>query len=143
MSDFGETMVSGFSFRGSVEGGNTHVTAFVGDPVVGDGLRHRASGFHTLQVNTINFSGNIAIEATMSRDPLAGPWLPVSLTALTDGTVYPNLQFVFDCPVPGIPSSGKTVELNNFYSVLGQFTWLRANVSNVSNGIISSIKVAF
>lgn len=142
-TDFGEVLVSGFSYNAGIGNAPTKQTSYVSPPVKGDGLIHRASGQHTIQIHTINFTGNIVIEATMDRDPNSGAWLPVQLTDTITGNVVTELQYVFPIPVPGVPFSGKTVEINKFYMVIGQYAWLQANISNVSNGIVDSIKIAF
>lgn len=143
MTDWGSVLVSGYGWGDSIEDSPKHVTQFTSNPVKGDGFVHRASGQHTIQVHTVNFSGNIAFEATMGRDPNIGPWVQVPVTNTLSSDVYQNLQFQYDIPVPGIPSSGKTLELNDFYYIVGNYTWIRANVSNISGGDIMSIKLAF
>ncbi len=116
---------------------------FVSHPVKADGLVHRASGFHTLQVHTINLNGNIKIEGTLSRDPLIGPWAPVELIDTDTHQIFTDLGFTFVLPVPGVPFSGKTKEINKFYNIVGQYAYLKANISNVTLGAVESIKLSF
>ena len=142
-TDFGEVMVSGLNYYGSIENGNTKISQFTSSPVKGDGLVHRASGQHTIQIHTINFTGNIVIEGTLDRNPLTTNWLPVPLTNTMFENTTTDLEFFYQNPVPGVPYSGKTVQLNNFYIASGQYAWIRANISNISNGIVDSIKISF
>ena len=142
-TDFGEVLVSGLNYNGSIENEPTKQSSYISEPKKGDGLVHRASGQHTIQIHTINFSGNIVIEGTLNRDPWTATWIPVPLTNSMFGNTTTDLGFVYQNPVPGVPYSGKTVQLNNFYIASGQYAWLRANISNISNGIVDSIKLAF
>jgi hypothetical protein len=142
-TDWGEVLVSGFSYSGGLENALDKNTSYISPPVKGDGLIHRASGQHTIQIHTINFSGNISIDATMDRDPASGAWLPVQLTDTQSGNVVTSLNFLYPIPVPGVPNSGKTVQINKFYMAVGQYSWLKANISNVTNGTVDSIKIAF
>ena len=79
----------------------------------------------------------------MDKDPCTGAWLPLSITNTDTGNVSTELQYVFNMPVPGVPYSGRTVELNQFFSIVGQYSWIRANVSSITNGIVDLIKIAF
>lgn len=142
MTDWGEVLVSGLDYYGELpwQGNNYN---YLSKPVKGDGLVHRASGYHTIQIHTINFSGTITIEATLSRDPAQGPWLPIPLTNTATGEVFTSLPFQFVYPVPGVPYSGKTLETNQFFSAVGQYAWLRANITNISAGKCELIKIAY
>jgi len=142
-TDYGEILVSGLNYYGSIENGNTKIPQFISPPVKGDGLVHKASGQHTIQIHTINFTGNIKIEGTLNRDPKTAVWIPVSLTDSMTGSISNELGFTYNFPVPGVPSTGKTVQLNNFYIATGQYAWLRCNVSNISNGILDLVKISF
>src|ERR1039457_2611221 len=142
-TDFGEVMVSGLNYYGSVENQHTKQTSFVSPPCKGDALVHRASGQHTIQIHTINFNGNISIEGTLDRYSNTGAWLPVQLTNTMTSNVATDLGYIYTIPVPGVPYSGKTIELNQFFIATGQYAWLRANISNISNGIVDSIKLSF
>jgi len=141
VTDFGAVLVSGLGIQ--IQNANVHTPDFISQPVRGDGLVHRASGFHTLQVHTINFTGNVTIEGSLSRDRDAGPWTPVVMTDTVTGEAFTSLDFLFVYPVPGVPYTGKTIRINKFYSIVGQYAWLRANVVNIKTGLLDSIKLAF
>ena len=142
-TDFGEVLVSGLSYYGSVENQPTKQTSYVSPPVKGDGLVHRASGRHTIQIHTINANACITIEATLDRNPNTEAWLPIPLINIMSGEVASVLNYRFVEPVPGVPYSGKTVDLNQFFMADGQYSYLRANITCLTNGIIDSIKIAF
>jgi hypothetical protein len=141
-TDFGEILISGLSHNAGMENQKT-ITNYVSPPCKGDGLVHRASGQHTIQIHTINANASISIEATLDRDPKSGAWIPIQLTDTETGEITTQLNYIFNMPVPGVPYSGKTVELNKFYMAVGQYSWLRANVSSITNGIIDYIKLNF
>ena len=141
-TDWGEVLVSGLSYNAGLENQKT-ITNYVSPPVKGDGLIHRASGQHTIQIHTINFNGNIAIEGTLDKDPHSGAWLEIPLTNTVTGNVSTQLNYIFKMAVPGVPYSGKTVQLNEFFIATGQYAFLRANVICITNGIVDYIKLNF
>jgi hypothetical protein len=142
-TDFGAILVSGFSYTAGIENQPIHQSTYISNPVKGDGLTHRSSGQHTIQIHTINANCCISIDATLDQDPCSNAWLPIPLTNTASGNISTVLNYVFTPPVPGVPYSGKTIELNQFFMAIGQYAWLRANISCMSNGIVDSIKVAF
>jgi len=142
-TDWGSVMVSGLSYKGGIENAPINQSSYVSPPTKGDGLVHRASGQHTIQIHTINASATISIEATLDQNPSSGAWLPIPLTNTLTGQTSTDLNYVFTPPVPGVPYSGKTIELNQFFIATGQYAWLRCNVSNISNGLIDSVKLSF
>jgi len=142
-TDWGEVLVSGFGYDSGLQNANAHQTSYISPPCKGDGLVHRASGQHTIQIHTINFSGNIAIWATMDKDPNSGAYLPVQLTDTQTGNVSTSLSYVYPVNGTGTQGSGKTVQINKFYTAIGQYAWLYANISGVKGGFVDSIKIAF
>ncbi len=142
-TDWGEVLVSGFSYSGGLQNANTCQTSYVSPPVKGDGLVHRASGQHTIQIHTINFTGNISIYATMDKDSNSGAWLPVQLTNTQTGQVSTVLNYLYNTPIPSASNSSETIQTNQFFIAFGQYAWLQANISNVSNRIVDFIKIAF
>ena len=142
-TDFGAVLVAGLSYKGGIENSPINQTSYMSEPTRGDGLIHRASGQHTIQIHTINANATITIEATMDRDPNSGAWLAIPLTNTLTGEISATQNYVFTPPTPGIANGGKTVELNQFFLASGQYAWLRCNVTNMTNGIIDSVKMAF
>ena len=144
-TDFGEVLVSGVSYGSGIglENCPTKLTSYLSKVVKGDGLVHRASGMHTIQIHTINLNANIVIEGTLDQNPNSGAWLPVPLTNTFTGNTTTTLVYDFVLPVPHIPSSGKTKDTTQFFIASGQYAWLRANISNMSIGIVDSIKLSF
>jgi len=141
-NDWGEVLVAGLNYRGSLPPA-TNITEYTSRPAKGDGLVHRASGQHTMQIVTINFSGDITIEATLDRDPGNALWLPATLTDSMTGEQFTTLHFQFIMPVPGVPYSGNTMAISKFYKIIGQYAWFRAVITNISTGQVDLIKLAY
>jgi len=140
MTDFGSVLVSGLEYEGGLEN-KTHIKQFTSNPVKGPGLE-KYTGSGTIQIHTINLTGNIQIEATLSKDSNCGPWVIIPLTNTMNSNVSTVLNFVFPNPVPGISSSA-LIQTNNFYSIVGQYAWLRANVWGISTGSVELVKLSF
>jgi hypothetical protein len=143
MSDFGQTLVQGLDYDGGVGVNATNISNFVSKPCKGDGLLHKANGQHILQLIANNLTANIQIEASLSRKPEDGPWIPVQLVSGMDNSISDTLTFEYKLSVPNNQYSGTPVKTNNFYTITGNYAWLRANVSDMKFGRIESIKIAF
>ena len=143
-TDWGTVLVSGLGFNDGVGDNPVNLQSFLSDPVKGDGLVHKASGYHTFQIHTINFNGNISILAT--SDAVITPntdWIPIQLTNTVNGNTANIIPYVFIPPVPGVPYSSKTIERNDFYTASGQYAWLRANITDITAGDVPLIKLSF
>jgi hypothetical protein len=143
MTAFGEVIISGLDYEGGFGTNTSKVPNFISQPVKGDGLVNRSNGQHTVQIITSNLTANVAIEATLNRNPNNAVWIPVQLVSGMDGSSTNNLVFNYLPLVPGIQESGKPIITNKFYTITGKYSWLRANISNISHGRIESIKIAF
>lgn len=138
MTDWGITLISGLDYFGGIIGTNTSkISNFVSKAVQGDGLINRSNGLHTIQIGTSNLTANIQIEATLNKNPENGPWIPVQLDSGMNGNSINQLVYDY------IPNSEKSIKTNDFYTITGNYAWLRANVSNMSNGRIESIKISY
>jgi len=133
MSDFGAVIVSGMGIQ--VSNNSAFGNSFVSEPVKGDGLVRRASGKHTLFIHTINFTGNITIEGTLAGNPNNGPWLPVNLIDTMSENTSTTLSYKFN-------TNNCHTETQEFYNIIGQYSWLRANISNFTYGLLDSIKLS-
>jgi hypothetical protein len=118
-----QTIISGLRID---EDNNPTANSYVSMPVIGDGILHRASGKHTLYVHTMHFTGNVVIEATMGADSNIGPYLTIPITNTMYGNSIDTLNF-------------SNTTTHDFYTILGQYTYIRANVQSMSAGILASI----
>ena len=102
-------------------GDSTNETV-TGDKYKGDGYYGRSDGFHTAQINLTSFLGTIELQATLAIDPTEDDWF----------NVYSQTHVL----VNDEGTTGSTV--TNF---TGNYVWLRAKVSNWTDGTVSSIQL--
>lgn len=81
----------------------------IGDKVRADGWYGSKDGLHTIQINTSNFRGRIAIQASLAITPQEDDWFYINLAGN-------NQYLIYDCA----ESSTKA------YNIIGNFIWLRA-----------------
>ena len=100
--------------------GDSSVQSLTGDPFKGDGYYGRSDGLHTVQYSIIGFIGSISMQATLAVEPAESDWFTVPNTNLSSATV----------------STGSSL-----YNFTGNYVWVRAIVSNWTDGSITSIKL--
>jgi hypothetical protein len=98
--------------------GDSISKSVTGSPYKGDGYYSRSDGFHTVQYSTIDFVGVITVQATLSVNPTDADWFAVA------DSVYTSTN----------ETTGSYIK--NF---TGNYVWLRAAISNWTNGTVSSI----
>ena len=98
--------------------GDSSTQTLTGDKYKGDGYYGRSDGFHTVQYNVYGFIGTIVMQATLAVDPTSTDWFTLSSTEYTS-TSSNDVSFV--------------------YNFTGNYVWVRAYVSNWTDGTISSI----
>jgi hypothetical protein len=102
--------------------GDSSNETLTGDPYKGDGFYGRSDGLHTVQINLSGFIGSVAIQATLETNPTDNSWF----------TVYSQNY-------PVVADQGTTGSyLTNF---TGNYVWVRAFISNWSDGTVNSIKL--
>jgi len=104
--------------------GDSTQETVTGDKYKGDGYYGRSDGFHTVQYSVDGFIGSIDIQATLAINPGADDWFTLTGTNLTsadDSGTYNTGSFM--------------------YNFTGNYVWVRAYVSNWTDGTISSIKL--
>lgn len=128
-----ETILSG-----QVHPGDSTTETVTGEKYKGDGYYGRSDGLHTMQVNITGFIGRIEIQGTLAVDPTDTDWFTISLGGDTAATVDTTGL---------ITTSGIAVVLNytqsessvNTYNFTGNYVWIRAKVSNWTDGTVNSI----
>jgi hypothetical protein len=119
---------------------NTGTTALVyaSDPIKGDGYFGGSDGFHTAQVSLTEFIGKIEIQGTLASSPAEVDWFTVKLgsgnftmdtTGVISETNITSAEYVF------ATSNVKT------YNFTGNYVWLRAKVSDWTEGTVNSIRI--
>jgi hypothetical protein len=116
---------------------NDGIKNITGPSVPGDGYYNRSDGLHTVQWSLTNFVGKITIQAALSKEPTESEWFDIPIGSMLDYTVDTTgkvstmtLNTVFYQE----STSGSFV-----YNFIGNYVWIRANVSEWTAGSIISI----
>ena len=106
--------------------GDSQVETVTGNKFKGDGYYGRSDGFHTVQYDLDNFLGTVVIQATLALEPSSDDWFTVDETEHTSTSN---------------DSSSSTSDGGFVYNFTGNYVWVRAYVSNWSDGTVNSIKL--
>ena len=117
--------------------GDSTVQTHTGEKFKGDGYYGRSDGLHTIQINLSGFLGDIEMQGTLAVDPTADDWFTVRLgsgqTMDTTGKIVSatttKLEYTDN------ETSSKT------YNLTGNYVWVRAYVSNWTDGTVNSIQL--
>jgi hypothetical protein len=110
----------------NVHPGDSITETITGDAYKGDGYYGRSDGFHTVQYDLDNFLGTIIIQGTLAIEPTEDDWFAVSVTEHTSVTN---------------DSSSLTSDGSFVYNFTGNYVWVRASVSNWTDGSVNFIKL--
>lgn len=102
--------------------GDSSVQTHTGDKYKGDGYYGRSDGLHTVQYTVSGFQGTIEMQATLAIDPVEADWFTVTGTNLTS-----------------TDDSGQYNTGTHLYNFTGNYVWVRAYISNWTDGTVSSI----
>ncbi len=92
------------------------VTTVTGENFKGDGYYGRSDGFHTVQYDFVDLSGDIIIQATLSTSPTADDWFDVHTYTASQETASKYANFT------------------------GNFVYIRAKLS-ITDGTVNSIRL--
>jgi len=118
--------------------GDSSTATILGDKFKGDGYYGRSDGLHTIQVDVSGFLGRIEIQGTLAIDPVESDWFTVELgtgTMSVDTTGALTEQNITFIDNTNNNTSSRT------YNFTGNYVWIRAKVSNWTDGIVNSIKL--
>lgn len=127
--------------------GDSSTQTVRGDKFKGDGYYSRDDGLHTVQISLLNFVGLIEIEGTLGVDPDdpfytncndGTDWSPVlvekpicvSTTGLWQTEIVP-FRLEYNNPETSI----------KVYNFIGNYTWIRAFITEWTGGTINSMKM--
>jgi len=102
--------------------GDSSTETVVGAVFKGDGYYGRSDGFHTVQYSLEGFIGTINIQAALAVDPTEDDWFSLAEAAHVSDSAE------------GVNSTGGFI-----YNFTGNYVWLRANISNWTDGNITQI----
>jgi len=118
-----------------------------GEKYKGDGFYSRDDGLHTVQITLTNFVGVIEIEGTLGVDPEdpfytncndGTDWSPV----LVKTPLCVTTTGLWQCKYVPFKLEYTTPETSiNIYNFVGNYTWLRAYITEFTAGTIQSIKL--
>jgi len=102
---------------GNYDGSSTY---FYSDKQKGDGYYGYTDGLHTVAYYYTSFIGEITIQGTLAKDPGDNDWFDITTTILY-----------------GDGSTAQTDQV--FFNFTGNFTWVRAKVTEFTAGTIRKI----
>lgn len=118
-----------------------------GEKFKGDGYYSRDDGLHTVQISLTGFIGTIEIEGTLGVDPEdpfytncndGTDWSPV----LVESPLCVTTTGLWQCELRPMTLVYTTPETSiKIYNFTGNYTWLRAYITNWTDGTIQSIKL--
>lgn len=118
--------------------GDSTVQAITGEKFKGDGYYGRSDGFHTVQINISGFIGRIEMQGTLAIDPSESDWFTVELGTgtmsidTTGALSEQNITFV---------EYESSTTNNKSYNFVGNYVWVRAKITNWTDGSINSIRL--
>ena len=117
--------------------GDSTLESYTGEKYKGDGYYGRSDGLHTIQVNLSGFLGEVQLQGTLAVDPTADDWFTVTLgsgqTIDTTGKIVSAITSKLE--YTDNETSSKT------YNFTGNYVWVRAYVSNWTDGTVNSIQL--
>ena len=98
---------------------------FIGDPQKAANYYRGRGGVQTIQWRFLGVQGDVTIQATLDADPATVQWFDI--TSYGDGSTADS-SIITDV---------------HYDSVLGNFTWLRAVVTNFTDGTIELVSATY
>ena len=119
---------------------NTGTTAliFSSDPIKGDGYFGASDGLHTVQISINNFVGKLEVQGTLEAEPEEIDWFPVRLG--TGEYSMDTTGAIKETNVSYVQYNTRTSTVNS-YNFTGNFVWVRARVSEWTEGTVNSIRI--
>ena len=102
----------------------TEALVYSSNPVKGDGYFGSSDGLHTIQFNLQNFVGTVAVQGTLATSPSDSDWFNVRLDSGDTAVTYTSATNIVTC-----------------YNFIGNIVWVRANISDFTQGTVNSIQL--
>lgn len=119
----------------SVFSGSTTLTS---EKVKGDAYFGQSDGLHTVVVNLNGFTGTVKIQGSLETTPGDNDWFDIELG--TDDFVVDTSGLVTKQAAESLVYNVVETSMKS-YNAVGNFVWLRANISSWASGTISSIEM--
>lgn len=119
---------------------NTGTTALIyaSNPIKGDGYFGGSDGFHTAQVNISEFIGKIEVQGTLVSTPQESDWFAVQLG--TNNMSVDTTGLLSEENISSVEYQFATTNITS-YNFTGNYVWVRAKVSNWTEGTVNSIRI--
>ena len=98
---------------------------FIGDPQKAANYYRGRGGVQTIKWDFEGVQGEVTIQATLDADPATVQWFDIA--SFGDGST----------------ADSATITTLHYESVLGNFTWLRAVVTNFTDGTIELVSATY
>jgi len=113
---------------------------YTSDRIKGDGYFGNSDGLHTVFWSVAGFIGTIEMQGTLASEPTESDWATIVLT-------QPGNKFYIDTTglvtTAGIDSTRYTIETDTSksYNFTGNFVWIRARISEFTQGVMNGISI--
>lgn len=119
---------------------NTGTTALIyaSDPIKGDGYFGGSDGFHTVQININEFIGKIEMQGSLASSPQESDWFAVELG--TNNMSMDTTGLISEENISNVEYRFATTNIKS-YNFTGNYVWVRAKVSDWTEGTVNSIRI--
>lgn len=119
---------------------NTATTALVysSAPVKGDGYFGGSDGFHTVQISLTDFVGTVEMQGTLATAPSESDWFTAKLG--TNSSSVDTTGLLSEVNITSVEYRVATTNIKT-YNFIGNYVWVRAKVSDWTEGTVNSIKI--
>lgn len=114
------TLIPSTAFGSAVGNYDGSSLSFTSDKHKGDGYYGYADGVHTVAIFPSNLEATIQMQATLATSPVEADWFDVTNATLGDDSTVQNTATTF--------------------TFTGNFTWIRAKVTNFVAGTITKVQ---
>ena len=118
--------------------GDSTPTVVTGTKYRGDGYYGRSDGFHTVQITVTGLIGNISMQGTLATNPVEADWFTVELG--TGNSSVDTTGLITAQNITSVEYTSATTNTKN-YNFTGNYVWVRAYVSNWTDGTVNSIRL--
>ena len=118
----------------------TTVLIYNSERIKGDGYFGNSDGLHTVFWSVAGFIGTIEMQGTLASEPTESDWSTVMLTQSGNKFYIDTTGLV---TTAGIDSTRYTIETDTSksYNFTGNFVWIRARISEFTQGVMNGISV--
>lgn len=115
----------------------TGALTYFSEPVRGEGYFGGGDGLHTVQYDIYDFIGRIEMQGTLASSPVSTDWFTVELG--TNTLSVDTTGLISENNITYVQYSTATTSVKA-YNFKGNYIWVRAKVSEWTEGTVNSIK---